>query len=432
MVNVSTCTRDALNRINRLDDFDFVASTVTAHALRVPTELPAPPVEAKPAKQPERFLTLDSLRGLCAVAVCLFHARYNSPLLDYDVVRNAWIFVDFFFVLSGFVICASYGDRIGRTISPANFIGLRLGRIYPLHLAMLLAFLLIEVAGWFYWERGGHLARVPFDAAHSPESLITNLFMVQSIGLHDTLTWNKPAWSIATEFWSYVAFAVIVAVGGRYAERAMVAIAIAAPVLLFAVSRHGMEVTYDWGVVRSLYGFAVGVLCWRVWQNWGAAAAPSREAASFAELAMLAAVLWFAGHAGNGALGFAAPWLFGAAVLVFAAGRGIVSDLLRRPLFLVLGTLSYSIYMVHVFLQGRITAAAVGIEHYTGIQLVMPVATATGVKQYIGADAAAGTLGLFLMLVTVIGVSVLTYRYIEQPGQRWARRTFGAAPSKVR
>ena len=425
MVNASSCSSGALNRLHPLHEFDFATAAVAVPVLRPPAPLPAPPIES--AKAPERFLTLDSLRGLCAVAVCLFHARYNSPLLDYGVVRNGWIFVDFFFVLSGFVICASYGDRIGRTISPARFLGLRLGRIYPLHLAMLLAFLLVELAGWFYWERGGQLARMPFDAAHSPESLITNLLMLQSIGLHDTLTWNKPAWSIATEFWSYVAFAAIVAVGGRYAERAMAAIALAAPVLLFAVSRHGMEVTYDWGVVRSLYGFAVGVLCWRVWQNRGAVALPSRGAASLAELATLAAVLWFAANAGNGPLGFAAPWLFGAAVLVFAAGRGIVSDLLRRPLFLVLGTLSYSIYMVHVFLQGRLTSAAAGVEHLTGIKLLVPVATASGVKQYIGTDPATGTLALIVMLMTVIGVSILTYRFIEQPGQRWARRKFGAA-----
>lgn len=417
-----------MDRAYRHTDADFAALPFVSPAARPAASESAPlQRDRSPAPKPERFLTLDSLRGLCAIAVCLFHARYNSPLLDYAVVRNAWIFVDFFFVLSGFVIAASYGDRIGRTISPGRFLGLRLGRIYPLHLAMLLAFLAVEVAGWFYWDRGGHLARVPFDDAHSPEALLTNLFLVQSVGLHDTLTWNKPAWSIATEFWSYVAFAAVVAIGGRHAVRIMCAIAFAAPLLLLAVSRHGIEVTYDWGVVRSLYGFAVGVLCWSLWQHRNRDYDPTYLAASLAELGVVAAVLWFAATAGNSALGFAAPWLFGVAVLVFAAGRGVVSDALRRPMFLLLGTLSYSIYMVHTFVQGRIVTLVGTVQHMTGIRLLMPVETPSGIRQFVGTDPGSATLGLLLMLVAVIGVSVLTYRYIEQPGQRWARRTFGSS-----
>ena len=414
-----------MDRLHRLYELDLVGAPAPVDApFRAPLERQARPGDPAAAHNRERFLPLDSLRGLCAIAVCLFHARYNSPLLQLDIVRNAWIYVDFFFVLSGFVIAASYGDRIGKTISPGNFIGLRLGRIYPLHLAMLLAFLAVEITGWVYWDRGGQLARMPFDDAHSPGSLITNLFLVQSIGLHDTLTWNKPAWSIATEFWSYVAFCTIIALGGRHALRLFAAIAVAAPLLLLAVSRHGIEVTYDWGVVRSLYGFSVGVLGWEVWRRWGRDVDPSRATATLAEFTLLGLVLWFAATAGNSQLGFAAPWLFGAAVLVFATGKGAISDALRRPMFLLLGTLSYSIYMVHAFVQGRITTVAASVQHATGYQLLVPTETAAGIRPFIGTDPVSGTLALALMLVIVIGVSTLTYRYIEQPGQRWARRTF--------
>ncbi len=57
----------------------------------------------------ERFIALDSLRGLAALAVMLFHIGDFGWLGGLDAIQHAWLLVDFFFVLSGFVIAASYG-----------------------------------------------------------------------------------------------------------------------------------------------------------------------------------------------------------------------------------------------------------------------------------------------------------------------------------
>lgn len=140
-----------------------------------------------------RFAALDALRGVCACLVCLFHFKVVSPVADWAFVRQSWMFVDFFFVLSGFVIAANYQRRLAGSMSLGRFLLLRLGRIYPLHAFMLAIFVATELAalalgGSDYHQRG------LFDDAHSPWSIITNLFLLQSFGIEGRLTWNHPSW----------------------------------------------------------------------------------------------------------------------------------------------------------------------------------------------------------------------------------------------
>ncbi len=59
-----------------------------------------------------RFLVLDSWRGIAACLVALFHLDAYSHLYAVPFLRNSWLFVDFFFVLSGFVIAANYQQRL--------------------------------------------------------------------------------------------------------------------------------------------------------------------------------------------------------------------------------------------------------------------------------------------------------------------------------
>ncbi len=61
------------------------------------------------------FLPLESLRGFAAISVALFHLSTNSHL-ELNFVKNAWLMVDFFFVLSGFVISLNYSHDL----SPKN------------------------------------------------------------------------------------------------------------------------------------------------------------------------------------------------------------------------------------------------------------------------------------------------------------------------
>lgn len=79
--------------------------------------------------------------------IVLFHLRSTGIVTNAALVQHGWMFVDFFFVLSGFVIGCGYLERLGSGYSVRRFMLLRLGRIYPLHLAVLLALLALEIAG---------------------------------------------------------------------------------------------------------------------------------------------------------------------------------------------------------------------------------------------------------------------------------------------
>src|SRR5438552_16908910 len=87
-----------------------------------------------------RFLVLDSWRGIAACLVALFHLDAYCHLYGVPFLRNSWLLVDFFFVLSCFVIAANYQQRLCDGFGVGRFLFLRLGRLYPLHSAMLALF----------------------------------------------------------------------------------------------------------------------------------------------------------------------------------------------------------------------------------------------------------------------------------------------------
>ena len=84
------------------------------------------------AKKHHTFQTLDSWRGICALMVALAHFSANSHINTYNIVINASFYVDFFFVLSGFVIAANYITRFTSISNIGSFMFLRFGRLYPM------------------------------------------------------------------------------------------------------------------------------------------------------------------------------------------------------------------------------------------------------------------------------------------------------------
>ena len=91
-----------------------------------------------------RFEALDSWRGICACLVAVFHFHAYGFLYTSPFLRNFYLFVDFFFVLSGFVIAWNYADKLTSVQALKGFMILRAGRLYPLHLVTLAALLLVQ------------------------------------------------------------------------------------------------------------------------------------------------------------------------------------------------------------------------------------------------------------------------------------------------
>src|SRR3954470_16211421 len=136
------------------------------------------------AQPGNRFEALDGWRGVCACLVVLFHFHGYSPLHSMGLVRNSYLFVDFFFVLSGFVIAWNYANRLDTWGGVKRFLLLRLGRVYPLHVFMLLCFVAWETLRLAMHSEG------TFTGPNSPPGVLTNLLLVQSMGVHESLTWN--------------------------------------------------------------------------------------------------------------------------------------------------------------------------------------------------------------------------------------------------
>ncbi|RVD37634.1 acyltransferase, partial [Mesorhizobium sp. M8A.F.Ca.ET.023.02.2.1] len=295
----------------------------------------------------DRFQVLDSWRGICALLVALFHFPTASVISQSSFIGSSYLFVDFFFVLSGFVIASSYADRLGRPEEVARFALVRFGRIYPLHLVMLAAFAAFELLRLVLPQLYGTGA-APFTGGFDLKSLAANLLLLQGVGFEDRLTWNAPSWSISAEFFAYLLFAGVVFIAGARAWIWFVAAAVTAPLFLLGFSTHHMDVSYDFGFIRCLYGFSLGaLLAWFQHDSIARArqvlvANGPRVSWTLAEIIMVAVIVLFVSLAGDNDAGIAAPLVFALALFLFAHEGGWISALLRTPFMLTLGALSYS------------------------------------------------------------------------------------------
>jgi peptidoglycan/LPS O-acetylase OafA/YrhL len=144
-----------------------------------------------------RIPCLDGLRGLAALAVVLFHFNiFFLPQARLPFVGRAYLAVDLFFMLSGFVMAHVYGRLLASNwrVHAPLFARARFARLYPLFavttLGMLVVFALSHRPLSLVSFSGGSLALQPF------------LLQQWAPGL----SWDYPSWSISTEAEAYVSF----------------------------------------------------------------------------------------------------------------------------------------------------------------------------------------------------------------------------------
>ncbi|OJY60878.1 MAG: hypothetical protein BGP16_13215 [Sphingobium sp. 66-54] len=367
------------------------------------------------AKPKHRYVVLDSLRGVCACMVVLLHFITQGHISALPVVRNSFLFVDFFFVLSGFVIGSSYGLRLAEGFSIRRFMWLRLGRVYPLHFVVLMAFLGFEIIFALFMH--GMADREPFEGAFSLPLLGYSLLLVQIFFGPDGTPWNGPSWSIAAEIWTYLIFALLLRYAFRFMIPVCLLIAIVAPLVLSQLTDRSINVFHDGALLRCLFGFSLGILGWQM-ADRVARLRPGRWGDHLIEMAVAIGVIVFVWSAGAGPLSLAAPLVFFLAVLVFSREAGFISRLLKCAPFALVGILSYSIYMIHGFLLYRFVNGLSLLERVTGLDLVQHV----GGHNSVGGGALFGDMMSVLFLGIVICASWLSYNFVELPGQRFVRR----------
>lgn len=387
-----------------------------------------------------RFYALDGLRGLCALTVALFHLYEFMKVPSPQSIGHAFAFVDFFFVLSGFVLAHAFFDKLALKGGGWSFAIRRFGRMYPLHFFMLALFVALEAAKWFAARQGVAMLAQPFTNENSLPALASNLLLIQALGVHDRLTWNFPAWSISVEFYVNLLFCLIMILPLRRAEGAgdvlrrktwiMAAFAVAGCVGTIWATRYSHAMSYDFGLLRCIYGFFCGVLAQRLRATGlDPFARLSDNGIALGEVVMTCVTLVLVIYLPWFWLFAIMPVLFSLLTLVYAHEKGPFSRLLLTPPLHAIGEWSYSLYLVHSFLLmhvfGRL-ASMVGKKGWLGLHAIP------------GADAGDYVAGLYLqgplmvgaVIVAYLGavllMSSLTFRFVEKP----ARRYFNAVAAR--
>jgi len=289
-----------------------------------------------------RFLVLDGMRGIAAFAVILDHV--SSPSLQVWF-PGRYLAVDFFFVLSGFVLAHAYGKKLEQgTLSPIGFMHIRLIRLYPLYLlGLVLGVVLPVLAALRGWTGASPLPEIATAAAFGVLFLPAPNYAWTGGQLYP---FNGPSWSLFFELVVNLIYGFI----AKYLTWLVlgVVLVVAAGLLAFTVTRHSdlgpgwLWPHFDAGLSRVTYCFFAGVAIYKL---RGAVKLPAIPAWA----AVLALIAAFAVPAPGGLRpafdAFAAIILMPALVAVASGAK--VSGIAARVCG-TLGMLSYGVYALHV------------------------------------------------------------------------------------
>jgi peptidoglycan/LPS O-acetylase OafA/YrhL len=215
-------------------------------------------------KSKQHFQTLDGLRGVAAVAVVIFHfMEIAVPDYSNSFIAHAYLAVDFFFCLSGFVIAYAYDQRL-KEIGLINFLKLRLIRLHPL---VIIGSVIGLIA--FVFD--------PFSKLYTIyESKVLFLFLSSCLMIpyaavreryFNIFHFNPPAWSL---FWEYIANVVYALALVKMRNKAMWVLLVIAAAALCYEAHVSTNLSVGWsgdnisgGGIRVFYSFIAGILVYR-------------------------------------------------------------------------------------------------------------------------------------------------------------------------
>ena len=384
---------------------------------------------------------LTGIRFVAAAWVLLYHLQGPLNTLGIlaipvmaDVLRVGRLGVDLFFALSGFILAHTYLSRLGpalRARGTVDFWWLRLARIYPVHLVMLVVAGVAVVAQ----------AKVAGEAVDrdwlNPVDFAKNLLLVQEWGPDPQRGWNFVAWSLSMEWLAYLIFPLLILILWQVHRRlptwslAIIWALVLTPLVLYALTTGDPYYTDNWGsTFRILTEFTSGAVAYlfvlRMLKGRpdGDATPRVQRAAQFLAVALPLAVIAGARFLGQwppaqpispALTGDAEPlppyyhlvlvpllvaWIAALAL----SRRGIARFLATRTLVLG-GFISYSLYMTHLVWFGvwRAGMSAVGID---------------GGPLY--------ALSVIGLVAGALVIAWLMWRLVEEPAREWMRGLVGA------
>lgn len=356
------------------------------------------------------YQILDGLRGVAAIIVIFFHLA--EPLASsrfFNVVNHGYLAVDFFFLLSGFVIGYAYDDRWGK-LTIGGFLKRRLVRLQPL----VVLGMTLGAIGFYFTDS------TIWPLIHTVP--VWKMIVVMLIGYTilpiplsmDIRGWqemhplNSVGWSL---FFEYIAN-ILYALGIRkLSNKALAGFVVVAGLLLlhFAVTNPNGDVAGGWtlnashmriGITRTLFPFFAGLLLSRV-------SRPTYIKNAFLWCSLLVAAVMFMPRIGgeehlwmNG-LYDAFCIIFVFPLIVYIGASGVMHNKTENKICKFLGDLSYPLYMTHYVLVYFYVA---WVSNHSGITLgqAWPYA-----------------------LLTFTGAIVLAYaslKLFDEPVRAWLRR----------
>lgn len=235
------------------------------------TEIPASVyADTKP-----HYKVLDGLRGVAAITVVCFHIfeAFATSHLD-QRINHGYLAVDFFFMLSGFVVGYAYDDRWG-TMTTKNFIKRRMIRLHPMvFLGAIIGAVMFYTQGCSVWD----VSKVTVTSLAL--ATLLNALLIPAIpgqevrGVGEMFPLNGPSWSLFFEYIGTLLYALIIR---RFSNKVLIGFVIAAGLGLatFAIfgpygdicagfSFTGIEFTA--GSLRFLFSFSAGLLLSRIFK----------------------------------------------------------------------------------------------------------------------------------------------------------------------
>jgi len=368
----------------------------------------APESVAPDSRPMGRLEFIDGLRGTAVVMVILAHfypRAYSFGLPRWaDCFSLGYLGVHLFLLLSGFCVAWAYLGSPPRPFSVADFAKRRALRILPAYYVALL----ISAA----------LAAPDYGAVEFARQLLVHAVMLHNLSPSTALAFNPPFWSLALECQLYVCFPLMLLAYRRYGIASCLAtvFALQTAFRVYAL-RYGTEfnstlVVVPWSVAGRLSEFALGLAAAIVVSNARLASLPVTVRAL---LPLGVPVLFACALFSKSRLGTSHPltdvlWSLGFFLLLLGASLpgALLNRVLSQPRLVRLGIFSYSVYLVHELVLGRLMTPLLPLPLFRGHPLLL----------------------LPVVFVLAIASGYAFYRLVERPAIKlFAARRMTAAQS---
>jgi peptidoglycan/LPS O-acetylase OafA/YrhL len=291
---------------------------------------------------------LTSLRFFFALCVFLSHYIINEKELFYE----GYIGVEFFFILSGFIISYNYKQKfIDKKITRKEFIVARVARIYPLHIITFLFVLFLMVRGTF---TSGTI--LPWKEILFNLTLLQSFVPVKSI----YFSFNAVSWSISNELFFYIMFPVIINCICRWNGKTILAVCLLLLTayfiaIIFIPEPYHHALFYINPFIRII-DFLIGIGLFCLWEyisnlNKVNAFKVSKKIVTLMEVGSVCLLILFVCLSKNIPQTYRYAsfyWIpMSIIILCFAQPRGWVSALLSWKPLIIAGEVSFGFYMIH-------------------------------------------------------------------------------------